>query len=315
MFGAAASHTTLMNTQWDKVDHLPRAHAFRDGLARAADLLGAARPDAVVIVGSNHFRGVWLDLMPAFTLGVGEVISTGEHGAPAGPLPSDPALALAICEGLVQESFDLAFSARLTVDHGISHAYQWLMAGPELSAVPVIPLVINAFAPPLPSLKRCEALGGALRRVIGRLPAARRIAVVATGGLSHQLPFPDWRRPEGEDEAFLAMSWLEGREDWRRFEARRRGIVVNAAAQLNPEFDTWLLGRLERDGLRGVSDDLTDEALLARAGNGGAEVRAWLVMAHALGGRPGRAIAYSEMPEWLTGMAVAVVDPSLEAAR
>jgi 2,3-dihydroxyphenylpropionate 1,2-dioxygenase len=38
-------------------------------------------------------------------------------------------------------------------------------------------------------------------------------------------------------------------------------------------------------------------------------LRTWLTMAAALGFAPGRALAYSPMPEWLTGMGVAVIEP------
>ena len=70
--GIGASHTTLMNTQWSKVDHLPEAHAFKDALAQASEALIRAKPDLAIIVGSNHFRGHWLDLMPGFAIGVDE---------------------------------------------------------------------------------------------------------------------------------------------------------------------------------------------------------------------------------------------------
>src|SRR3546814_20988462 len=66
ILGIGASHTTLMNTQWAKVDHLPRAHAFRNALGTARTLLAEAKPAVVVILGPNHFRGFWLDLIPAF---------------------------------------------------------------------------------------------------------------------------------------------------------------------------------------------------------------------------------------------------------
>ena len=45
------------------------------------------------------------------------------------------------------------------------------------------------------------------------------------------------------------------------------------------------------------------------AGNGGQELRTWLLMAAALGFTPGKALAYSPMPEWLTGMGVALIEP------
>ena len=56
--------------------------------------------------------------------------------------------------------------------------------------------------------------------------------------------------------------------------------------------------------------ELTSEQIAERAGNGGQELRTWLLMASALGFAPGKALAYSPMPEWLTGMGVAVIEPA-----
>lgn len=305
VLGIGASHTTLMNTRWDEVDHLDRAHAFRAGLAAAKSELMAAAPDLVVIVGSNHFRGFWLDLMPSFTIAVDVVVAAGEHGTPSGPQPVDPPAAQQLHRELLDREFDVALSTTMEVDHGISHAIQYLVP----NGLPVVPLVINTFGPPLPSLRRCLALGDALAGAIDALPGGRRVAVVGTGGLSHQIPFPDWRTPEGDDEIFLARSFREGRGRWEEFEPRRRPIVVGAEPRLNRDFDLDFLARLEAGRLGGFAETMGDDELVAVAGNGGNEVRAWLVMAAALGHAPGRSLVYSPMPEWLTGMAVAVIDP------
>jgi 2,3-dihydroxyphenylpropionate 1,2-dioxygenase len=304
--GVGASHTTLMNTRWDEVDHLPRAHRFRDGLTDAAESLAGARPDLVIIVGSNHFRGFWLDLMPAFTIGVDRVVAAGEHGTPSGPQATDPAAALALCEGLLDRDFDVAFSADLQVDHGISHAIQYLVP----DGVPIVPVVINAFGPPLPTLRRCLALGGAIAATAADLPGGRRIGVIATGGLSHAIPFPDWRDPRGDDEEFLARSFREGRGRWEEFEERRRPLVVGAPPRVNEQFDRELLDSFEHGTLASFPDRYPDGRLVEVAGNGANEVRAWLVMAAALEHAPGRTIAYEPMPEWLTGMAVATITPN-----
>ena len=85
VLGVGASHSTLMNTHWDKVIHIEEAERFRAALGQARDAIAAARPDVAVIIGSNHFRGFWLDMIPAFTLGVGEVIASGEAKTPSGP--------------------------------------------------------------------------------------------------------------------------------------------------------------------------------------------------------------------------------------
>jgi 2,3-dihydroxyphenylpropionate 1,2-dioxygenase len=297
-----------MNTQWDRVDHLERAHRFRAALGAAAERLHAARPDVAVVVGSNHFRGFWLDLMPAFTVGLGEILSSGEHGTPKDALPAHPALGLHICSGMLERGFDVAFSRRLTVDHGISHAVQWIIQAAQNPTLPIVPVVVNCFAPPLPSLKRTQSFGETLGAVLRQFPAAARIAVIGTGGLSHTLPFPDWRSPGSDDDRFLVDSWTHGRGRWQDFEVRRRQIVVGAKPKLNEEFDASFLELLSKGRLSEVPTLFSDEELLLQAGNGAAELRTWLTMAAAMNYAPGRTLAYSPMPEWLTGMAVAVIE-------
>src|SRR3546814_19238696 len=104
--------------------HLPGAHAFRNARGTSRTLRAEAEPDVVVILGSNHVRGFSLDLMPAFTIGVGDIQSAGEHGTPAGTLPSDGLFALDLCRSLIDAGIDIAFSDRIAIDHGISHAFQ-----------------------------------------------------------------------------------------------------------------------------------------------------------------------------------------------
>src|SRR3546814_19272642 len=56
ILGIGASHPTLMNTQWAKVDHLPRAHAFRNAPGTARTLLAEEKPAEGVILGPHHSR-------------------------------------------------------------------------------------------------------------------------------------------------------------------------------------------------------------------------------------------------------------------
>jgi len=300
--GVMASHTTLMNTQWDAVDHLDRAHEFRNGLWETRDALTAANVDVAIIVGPNHFRGFWLDLMPSLTVGAGEVIGAGEHGTPAGPLDTDPVLARHLLQCFANDRIDAAFSLRLQVDHGITHALQYIV--PE--GVPIVPIVVNSFAPPLPALDRVAAYGESIARAVANDGRDLRVAVIGSGGLSHRLPFPDWRSPASDDDDFLVQSWLDGRNDWTSFEARRREIVVAAPPDLNEEWDRNVLTTLGA----GHAHDLCalDADLVATAGNGANELRNWIATAAACGWAPTRTVAYSAMPEWLTGMAVVVID-------
>ncbi|GAA4240072.1 2,3-dihydroxyphenylpropionate 1,2-dioxygenase [Actinomadura meridiana] len=307
VLGVGASHSTLMNTHWDETTHKAEAERFRDGLHSARDELAAARPDTVVLVGSNHFRGFWLDLIPSFTIGVGECVASGESGTPKGPQPVDVDLARHLAESLVGGGrFDVAFSARLQIDHGQSHAIQYLLDG---LGVEIVPIVVNVFAPPLPTLARCEALGHAIREAVHAFPGERRVAVIGSGGLSHRLPWPDWRSPDGDDEEFMVRAWLDGRNNWRDYDARRRQIIRTAESAITPEFDREFLDLIEKGETHRLTARTTEE-LEEAAGNGAQELRTWLVMAAALGHAPGRRLAYEAIPDWLTGMAVAVIDPT-----
>jgi 2,3-dihydroxyphenylpropionate 1,2-dioxygenase len=300
-----------MNTHWEEVEGLAAAHRFRDGLGQAQARLAAARPDAVVVIGSNHFRGMFLDLMPTFTIGVAEVNGAGEAGTPAGPLPVDTVLARHIVDGLVRDGFDPAFSLRMTVDHGITHSLQHLV--PELD-VPVVPIVINMFAPPLPSLQRCHDLGTAIGSAISADGETKRVAVIASGGLSHRLPWPKWFAALSDDDRFLVQAWLNGRASWSEYEARRRQIIRAAEPDINEAFDEWFLALLEAGDL-GPLMAKTDAQIEGEAGNGAHELRSWIAMFAALataGTTTGCTLAYGAVPNWLTGMGVSLLTPTNE---
>ena len=302
--GAAASHSTLMNTHWEQVADNAGALAFRDACAEARDLIAAAKPEVAVVVGSNHFRGLWLDLLPTFTVGVGEVVGSGESGTPGGPLQSHPELGRHLVNELVVNGFDPAFSARLQIDHGITHAIQYLV-GLE---VPVVPVIVNTFAAPLPTLARCRAFGQALGRAIGTFPGASRVAVLASGGLSHSLPWPaDWAAPQTEDEAYMAEAWLDGRGNWASYDQRRRQIILAAEPRLNEVWDREVLDAWASGSMARLVDAYEGRVTVV-AGNGGNELRSWLIAAAACGDVRGRTLCYSAMPEWLTGMGIAVIE-------
>jgi 2,3-dihydroxyphenylpropionate 1,2-dioxygenase len=304
-----------MNTHWDEVDHLPDAHAFRDGLGRAREALAEAEPDVVVVIGSNHFRGMFLDLMPAYTVGVSEVLGAGEAGTPKGELPVDTDLARQIVDGFFRDGFDPAFSLRLTVDHGITHMLQYLLPDPS---IPMVPIVINAFAPPLPSLRRCHDLGTSLGNTLRADGESKRVAVLASGGLSHHLPWPKWFNTFTDDDRFLVEAWLNGRSSWSEYEGRRREIILAAEAHINEEFDHWFLHLLESGDLSELVDQ-TSEQIEERAGNGAQEIRSWVAMVSALeadgSAIAAETLAYAAVPSWMAGMGVSLVRPIANGAR
>ena len=305
VLGVGASHSTLMNTHWDAVEDLAAATAFRDALYEARDFIAEQNPDVAIIIGSNHFRGFWLDLLPAFTIGVGECIASGESGTPKGPQSVDTDLARHLCTSVVDAGFDPAFSVKLQIDHGISHAIQYLLDGIE---IPIVPVVVNMFAPPLPTLARAEQLGAALGAAVAGDGASRNVVVIGSGGLSHRLPWPRWYDPHSADDEFMVEAWTEGRNEWEKYDPRRREIIRAASAGISPDWDLEFLGRLAAGELSHYAG-YTTERIEAEAGNGAQEVRSWLMMAAAAGHGPGRTLTYQAIDQWLTGMGVAIVEP------
>ena len=53
--------------------------------------------------------------------------------------------------------------------------------------VKIVPVEINTVQHPLPSMARCLKLGRSIGRALETYPRDLRVAVVGTGGLSHQL--------------------------------------------------------------------------------------------------------------------------------
>jgi 2,3-dihydroxyphenylpropionate 1,2-dioxygenase len=233
------------------------------------------------------------------------VLGAGEAGTPGGPLRVDTALARHVVDGLVADGFDPAFSLRLTVDHGITHSLQHLL--PALD-VPIVPVVVNMFAPPLPAMRRCHELGSAIGAAVRGDGEAKRVAVIASGGLSHRLPWPKWFAALSDDDRFLVEAWLNGRTSWGEYEVRRRQIIRAAEPDINEDFDRWFLRLLETGDVTPLLDR-TDEQIEKEAGNGAHELRAWVAMAAALAPATGRTLAYAAVPNWLTGMGVSLLTP------
>ena len=102
-----------------------------------------------------------------------------------------------MAEALVARDFDLTICTEMALDHGAAGPLR-LLADPW--PAPVIPVFVNTIRAPLPRPARLHALGRALRGALDALPA-RRVVVLGTGGLSHQL--------HGAGAGRIARAWDE----------------------------------------------------------------------------------------------------------
>ncbi|WP_405164574.1 catechol 1,2-dioxygenase [Nocardia sp. NBC_01499] len=274
---------------------------------RVAAAVARLVPDAVVVIGPDHFHANFYDLMPPFVLGVEHATGFGDFGSRPGPLPVADKLAWSIQQQVTAAGFDLALSYALTVDHGIVQSYEMLCGAAD---IPMVPLVVNTSAPPLPALARCVQLGRALGAAIRAADFAGRVLLIASGGLSHWLPSADPRDPELDRERRAGV--IHGGRDPHAFDAVRepriRAMGGDPDARVNVEWDTWFLDRL-RDGDLAPIVALTDADLERVAGRGGNEIRNWLIGA-AAAAAPFVWTSYQAVPEWITGMGIGTTFPT-----
>ncbi|GID29441.1 2,3-dihydroxyphenylpropionate 1,2-dioxygenase [Paractinoplanes brasiliensis] len=278
---------------------------FLADAARVKAAVAALRPDAVVVIGPDHFHANFYDQMPPFVLGVERATGFGDFGSAQGELPVAGELAWTIRDGLDDAGFDVSLSYALTVDHGVVQSYEMTTG----LSVPHVPLVLNTAAPPLPSPARCVALGRALGDTIRRSASEQRVLIVASGGLSHWLPSNDPRDPSVTGEK--RESLIHGRKDTRAFAAAReprvRAMAGNPEARVNAEWDRWFLRQLYSLDVSPVVE-LGHDKLEHEAGSGGHEIRTWLA-GHAAAGRPLVWDSYEPVPEWITGMGIGTTFP------
>ncbi|MFJ4655194.1 hypothetical protein ACIP5Y_28285 [Nocardia sp. NPDC088792] len=283
----------------------PGARFLADA-ARVATAVARLSPDAVIVIGPDHFHANFYDLMPPFVLGVEQVTGFGDFGSRPGPLPVATALAWSIQHHITAAGFDPALSYALTVDHGIVQSYEMLCG---TAGIPIVPLVVNASAPPLPSLQRCVQIGQALGEAIHTSDVAGSVLLIASGGLSHWLPSSDPRDPAVDDERRAGV--IHGRRDAHAFAAARepriRALGGDPAARVNIEWDNWFLDHLRAGDLTPITA-LTEDELEQVAGRGGNEIRNWLIGA-AAAAAPLAWTSYEPVPEWITGMAIGTTFP------
>jgi aromatic ring-opening dioxygenase catalytic subunit (LigB family) len=177
---------------------------------RALEALGRkfdeVSPDAVVIVGNDQREFFNPGLTPAITVYRGSQISNVQHlhedqpglniaepgNSPAegATYPGSTAFADHILQSIGDENFDLAQSDATPSGAprgGIPHAYGFFYHTIlQDKTPPSVPIILNVHFPHnTPKVRRCLELGRALHRAIATFDGYRRVALMASGGLTH----------------------------------------------------------------------------------------------------------------------------------
>jgi len=233
--------------------------------------LADKRPDVLVLTYNDHVTSFFFDHYSAFALGIAETYPVADEGGGPRDLPpvrGHAALAQHIGFSLVADEFDMSFFQDKALDHGVLSPLSILLPHGAEWMLPIVPLQIGVLQFPVPSARRCYKLGQALRRAIESYPEDLKVALVATGGLSHQV--------HGERAGFNNTPW-----------------------------DMQFLDLIEKDPERLAAMTLAEYATLG--GMEGAEVIMWLVMRGAMSATV-RKIHQSYYLPSMTGIATAIYE-------
>jgi aromatic ring-opening dioxygenase catalytic subunit (LigB family) len=130
--------------------------------------------------------------------------------------------------------------------------------------VPLVPITLNCTVPPIPSSERAYHLGEVLREIVTtRWPEGDRVAVIATGGLSHEPGGPRY-------------------------------------LQVDEAFDRWFLERLVEGDHGRIVRECTVERMEAAGSGGTAELLAWIAALPFTAG-PAKVLGYAPSLAWRTG--------------
>jgi hypothetical protein len=270
--GIGTSHVPTIGMAFDKGRQAdPDWTPLFKGYEPVAKWLAEKKPDVLFFCFNDHASTFFFDRYPTFALGVSEAYPIADEGSGVRKIPllkGHAPLARHIAQSLVSDEFDLTIFQNLPIDHGLHSPLTMLWPSKPDWPGRIIPLMVNVLQHPLPTPARCFKLGLHLRKAILSYPEDLKVAIVGTGGLSHQM-------------------------------------IGDRAGYNNEAWDREFLELIERDPERLARMSLED--FMRLGGNEGAEVIMWLIMRGALA-KDARKLHQSYYLPMTTAMAVALFE-------
>lgn len=261
-----------------------RQPRISEALAFLRQKLTALRPDALILIGDDQNEHFTEANLPQVAIYLGEGFTANEALVASidgdknpGRHRGEPALAATILETCVESEIDMASLRSFPDDRLRAHAF-----GPVLRVldpegrIPVVPIFVNAVHPPSPSPARCHYIGEIIRRAVERHPAATRVVMYASGGLSHFTASYPWKHYHGS----LPFGGI------------------------SEAFDRELLAHMEAGDGRALTR-LTSQDLLD---NGDVEFRSWLILLGAMGDTRPELLVYEPFYRATMGLGVGAWD-------
>jgi 2,3-dihydroxyphenylpropionate 1,2-dioxygenase len=174
--GAMLPHAPQFFTMPDTEDK-NTVEQVRKVAATIGEKLRALKPDLWIIFSNDHAEQFFHNAAPPFTIHVGGE-ATGEFAGRKfhWKIPSE--IGFEIVRQLYRQNFDPAFTSTAHIDYAI---------GIPLTHIgltdPVLPIYVNAYLPPQPTMERCYAFGQAVARTVTSL--GLKTVILSSGGMSH----------------------------------------------------------------------------------------------------------------------------------
>jgi 2,3-dihydroxyphenylpropionate 1,2-dioxygenase len=185
-------------------------------LGEVGKRLAALKPDVWIVIANDHANQFLLHCTPPFCFHLGSEVKGSFVGRDFRyGVASDQAMQLML--HLQREGFDPAFTNAAQIDYAFGIPMTFLGVD-----APVVPIYVNSYIPPQPSMLRCYAFGEALAR--GLQAANIRAVLIASGGMSHF--------PGTEQYASPALDW-----DKRALEPLRAGNLRSLLSYDEKELD------------------------------------------------------------------------------
>ncbi|TFZ02661.1 protocatechuate 3,4-dioxygenase [Ramlibacter henchirensis] len=207
--GIGTSHVPSIGGAYDRgKTATPAWKPLFDAYVPVREWLGRLKPDVCIMVYNDHGADFFFDKYPTFAVGCAESYPIADEGFGVRPLPpirGDLAFSQHLCSSLVYDEFDITVCQEMAVEHGFLVPMH-LCFDPQENGWPVasIPVEVNVLQHPLPTARRCYRLGQAIRRAVDSYEKDIKVAIIGTGGMSHQLTGPNFgAMNEKEDLEFL----------------------------------------------------------------------------------------------------------------
>jgi 2,3-dihydroxyphenylpropionate 1,2-dioxygenase len=174
--GAMLPHAPQFFTMPDTEDKAVVAKV-REVAADIGNRLRALKPDLWIIFSNDHAEQFFHTAAPPFTVHVGGE-ATGEFAGRKFHWQVPSEVAFDLVRQLYRQNFDPAFTSTAKFDYAIGIPLTHLG-----HTDPVLPIYVNAYLPPQPTMERCYSFGQAVARTVTAM--GLRTVILASGGMSH----------------------------------------------------------------------------------------------------------------------------------